>query len=194
MSSEKISVATQFNDHAQSSDKVLITGATGGVGVFLVQKLAGFKVVAAVSSKSRTEEILRSLRASEVIEYTDLHAAHGGDFTSIVDTIGGTVLEGCWSLVEDGRIVSIESASWNFVKEHRERGIAAGKDRVTALFFIVEPTQDDLSTISALIDQERLRVYSGITFLLASVRYAYDICHGRSNLAGRVRGKVVFTM
>jgi alcohol dehydrogenase len=58
------------NGHVAAGEKVLILGASGGVGVCCVQlaKLAGATVVAATSSEEKAAR-LRALGADEIIDY-----------------------------------------------------------------------------------------------------------------------------
>lgn len=78
--------------------KVLVTGASGGVGCFSVAILAreGFKVTA-VSGKESARELLAALGASEVIGRAEAIDTSGrlilkGKWAGVVDTVGGEVL------------------------------------------------------------------------------------------------------
>lgn len=80
------------------SGEILVTGATGGVGIFAVQILAnlGFQVVAS-SGKPEKFAWLQQLGATEVIsrsETVDGSSAEllKGRWAGIVDTVGGTTL------------------------------------------------------------------------------------------------------
>jgi NADPH:quinone reductase len=80
--------------------RVLVTGASGGVGRFAIQlaKLAG----ADVTGLARRTEGLRELGADDVVgELT----AEGGEFDVILDGIGGTVLGTCMQRVAPGGTV-----------------------------------------------------------------------------------------
>jgi putative YhdH/YhfP family quinone oxidoreductase len=77
---------------------VLITGATGGVGIFSVWMLAhdGYRVVAA-TGKTGEKPLLTQLGAAEVIgrdELTDTsgRALLSGRWAAAVDTVGGSIL------------------------------------------------------------------------------------------------------
>ena len=65
--------------------RVLITGATGGVGRIAVQlaHASGAHTTALVRDAAATQALLRSLGARDVVEQTD------GDFDMILDTAGG---------------------------------------------------------------------------------------------------------
>ena len=65
--------------------RVLITGATGGVGRFAVQlaRAGGAHVSALVRDAAASGELLRGLGAREVVERID------GEFDAIIDGVGG---------------------------------------------------------------------------------------------------------
>lgn len=90
-----------LQDHGlqPASGKVVVTGATGGVGSIAVTLLArqGFQVVA-VSGKPDAESWLRELGAAEVLPREQLAAAarplESETWAGAVDTVGGAVLAG----------------------------------------------------------------------------------------------------
>lgn len=78
--------------------KVLVTGASGGVGCFSVAILAreGFKVTA-VSGKESARELLTNLGATEIIGREQATDTSGkmilkGRWAGVVDTVGGEIL------------------------------------------------------------------------------------------------------
>lgn len=175
----------------QKSGTLLVTGAAGGVGIYLVQlaKLAGLHIVAASSSNSRNGELLERLGADQVVEYDDL-AKHHRRYQTIIDTVGGNVLKTCWSLVsEKGTIVSIDSASFNFVQEHRELGLAHGSENVKAVFFIVSPSKKDLEQLSIALELGLLEPFVACAMPLVDARSAYE----RTSSTHIGRGKMILT-
>lgn len=174
-----------------SNGQILVTGAAGGVGLYIVQlaKLTGLHVVAATSSNSRNKAILERLGVDEIVEYSDL-AEHVRRYQTIIDTVGGKVLENCWSLVsETGTIVSIDSASYDFVQQHRKLDLARGAEKVKAIFFIVSPSSNDLKQLSAALEAGLLEPFVASVVPLAEAASAYENT-GRGVLG---RGKVVLT-
>lgn len=176
-------------DGCQRKKRVLVTGAAGGVGICLVQLAAwaGVHVVAASSSDQRNGDFLRGLGAHEVVEYGAL--SEGEVFDVVVDCVGGGLLERCWGFVRDGGVlISVDSASFDFVEEHRKRGIS--REGVQALFFIVEGSAEALSVLADLVDRGVLRPSVAASFTFERVREAYDYANGRFE----GRGKVVLTI
>ena len=164
---------------------VLITGAAGAVGIYLVQLAvaAGVRVVAATSSNARNEQFLRSLGADEVVEYDMLESYHGM-FDIIIDTVGGEVLEKCWEYISDtGVLVSVDSASFNFVEEHEKR--SSRKSGVRALFFIVNGSTEALHYLAELADTGAIQSFVVDSLPLAKAREAYDIANGRYSGRGK---------
>ncbi|KAK9371515.1 uncharacterized protein V1513DRAFT_386677 [Lipomyces chichibuensis] len=182
----------KFSQEGRSKEKILITGASGAVGTFLVQfaALAGLHVVAASTSNDRNREFLLSLGAMEVFEYDELEGMHG-EYDVIIDTVGSTTLERCWSFVKDeGTLITIDSLSFDFVEKHRQQSFATGKDQVKAIFFIVEPSGGQLEPIAIALDLELLKVFVAQTLPMSEASKAYQLANERSPR----RGKIVLTI
>ncbi|KIW66302.1 hypothetical protein PV04_08499 [Phialophora macrospora] len=169
--------------------RLLVNGGAGSVGIYAVQlaSLAGLYVVAATSSRIRDEEFLKRLGADEVVEYGDLIKC-SWKYEAIIDTVGGKGLETCWSLVATcGTLISIDSASYDFVRRHRDSGLASGKDAVKALFFIVQPSRTGLEQMAKALDSGLLKSFVARVMPLADARQAYEY----SSNAPTKRGKIV---
>lgn len=183
------SVDASLKSKARSShnkQKILITGAAGAVGIYLVQlaSAAGLHVVAATSCNARNQDFLRSLGADGTIEYALLDG-HQPDFDIIIDAVGGDVLARCWACVKgDGTLVSVDSASYDFVKEHERRGIR--RAGVRALFFIVTGSSETLHYLAELAERGILGSRVVQTYPFDRVREAYEHANGRYTGRGKV--------
>ncbi|KAL4921322.1 hypothetical protein BDW62DRAFT_127576 [Aspergillus aurantiobrunneus] len=168
---------------------LLVTGAAGAVGVHVVQlaKLSGMHITAATGSNDRNRQFLRDLGAHETIEYAALKTgSHGDRYDVVIDTVGGQILVDVWGCVRGGgRLISVDSSSFNFVEEHAERRIR--RDDVEALFFIVKGDRASLDALARFAGLGMLRVFVLDVYPLEKAREAYDRANGR--LAGR--GKIV---
>ena len=156
----------------EAGQRVLVHGATGGVGQFATQlaRSRGAHVVASASPHSF--DAARALGADEVVDGRgDLDGI--GSFDLVFDTVGGTMLErGSSLLAPSGRFVSV-----------------ADEPKGDGLFFIVEPNGDQLAEIARLLDAGELQVAIDSTFPLSEAPAAFE----RSMAAGK-HGKVVFTV
>ena len=83
-----------LRDHAsvRSGQKVLIIGASGGVGTYAVQLAKAYEAeVSGVCSTTKLE-LVRSIGADHVIDYTHDDFADGGQRYDVIVDIGGTRL------------------------------------------------------------------------------------------------------
>jgi NADPH:quinone reductase len=89
--------------------RVLVTGASGGVGRFAIQlaRLAGAEVVALASSDAQREGLLETGASEVVTELTQLSAPVYG----VLENVGGAVLVEAWNhLTPGGILVSVGGA------------------------------------------------------------------------------------
>jgi NADPH:quinone reductase-like Zn-dependent oxidoreductase len=164
--------------HLRAGDRLLIHGAAGAVGVFAVQlgRLRGAEVIATASGRNR--EFVSQLGATQVIDYqTEAFEQAVCDVDVVFDAVGGDTVQRSWSVLKPGgRLVTIAADS------------EGTKDqRVKDAFFVVEPKQQQLEEIAALLSTDKLRVFVDAQVLLADAPAAY---------AGKVKrphgyGKVV---
>ncbi|APR88570.1 alcohol dehydrogenase, zinc-binding protein [Minicystis rosea] len=135
--------------------RVLVTGASGGVGRFAVQLAhrAGAHVVAAVGSAARAEG-LRALGADEVV--SDLADVKEPVF-GVLENVGGAQLARALGLVERGGSVqsigmaSREPSTIDFELERRR----AGQRRIE-VFAVGERFGADLAYLVSLLEREEL--------------------------------------
>ncbi|KAI1328521.1 quinone reductase [Xylariaceae sp. FL0255] len=165
--------------------RVLITGAAGGIGMFLVQfaVLAGHHVVAASSSNERNESFLRSIGAHEVVEYKDFSTLDKVDI--VVDSAGHQVLAGCWNIVKPGgTLLSFDACSWGYREAAKEQGIS--RDDIRALYMIAEPSRESMARITEHVAKGNIKGHVSKVVPLDDVREAYESAHTRTFAHGRI--------
>jgi NADPH:quinone reductase-like Zn-dependent oxidoreductase len=101
-----------LHEHAQlqKGQKLLVTGAAGGTGIFAVQiaKMIGVHVIGTASSE-RSFELLRELEIDEIIDYKKSKLDNAVSNVDVVlDTVGGEALEqGLRALKKNGLCINI---------------------------------------------------------------------------------------
>ena len=165
--------------HLRSGQKVLIHGASGGVGGFAVQfaKAAGAYVYATASGDG--EKDVRDFGADEVIDYkTQKFEDIAKDVDLVFDLIGGETQERSFAVLKTG------GALISTVQEpDKDKAAAKG---LTAERYMAEPNADHLKRIGELIDSGKVKVVVAETFPLGEAAAAH-----RSLEKDHPRGKVV---
>lgn len=172
----------------KGAKQVLITGASGGVGMYMVQfaVAAGHNVTAATSSKERNGAFLKSIGAHEVVEYGEFGAVKD-KFDFVVDSVGFEVLESCWGVVKpDGTLVSFDAQSWGYIDDHKSKGISKGKEGVNAKYMIAEPSRVSMARISEHVEKRNMKGLVLKTVSIDDVREAYEAVHSRGIGPGKV--------
>ncbi len=181
--------------HLRPGDRVLINGATGGVGTHAVQlaRILGASHVTGVCSTAKLD-MVRALGADDVIDYT----RH--DFTEIArgyDLLFDNVGDRPWSqtrrvLTPRGRNVTTTGPKHRWfgpialLVSRRLRSIPSHQ-RFT--WFTARVRSEDLDTLGALMGTGELSPVIERTFPLAAVPEAF------TRLAdGHARGKLVITL
>lgn len=191
--------------------RVLITGASGSVGVPTIQlaKAAGFHVTAVCSTSSRGF-VTDTLHADDVIDYSDPEFKSIPDaFTShsdthlpvdlVIDCIGSTMLQ---PILSDPSKVLKPNTGSTIITIVAPIAVIAGSPQqatlnqhaldeagVKADFFIVKPDGAELDVLGNLVKDGRLRAHvDGGVFELEDGRAAMELVESRGRRGG---GKVV---
>ena len=183
-----------LRDHGklQPGQHVLINGAGGGVGSFAVQiaKALGAHVTASTSSDN--VELVRSLGADRVVDYTREDALRSGPYDLVVDT-GGTPSIGRLrsALTPEGTLVLVAAAKGGIGVLGR---IMAGAFRGRVLkqrvrFFIASVRKEDLLELKGLIEAGKVTPAIDRTYPLAETGKALRYIE-----SGHAHGKVVITI
>jgi NADPH:quinone reductase-like Zn-dependent oxidoreductase len=187
--------AVRDKGRVQSGQSVLIIGAAGGVGSFAVQiaKALGAHVTGVCSTAQ--VDLVRSIGADEVIDYTrEDFAATGQHYDAILDIAGNrSVSHLRRALAPKGTLVIVggEGGGRWFGGIHRQLGaqllsMFVGQKLGT---FIAKQNGEDLVALKELIEAGKVTPVIGTTFPLQKVPEAI-----RSLTEGHARGKVVITI
>ena len=137
--------------------RVLITGATGGVGVFAIQlaKAAGATVTAAIRSPAR-EALVRRLGAANAAVGPDLEAARPfGPYDLILESVGGATLGTALTMLAAGGTCVVFGASDTPITTFDASRFRAGGTSLYGLFLGYElrhaPAAADLRDLAERI-------------------------------------------
>jgi NADPH:quinone reductase-like Zn-dependent oxidoreductase len=187
--------ALRVHGKVQPGHRVLIIGASGGVGTFAVQlaKHLGATVTGVCSSNN--VELVRSLGADHVIDYTSEDITKTTGRYDVIIQVAGThrATQLRRVLSPGGTLVQLSGDSPNrwFGPLGRIIGgrLLSMVVRQTVTSFTVEPNRDDLDLLASLIDRGTLRTVLDRTYLLNEVPAALEHVE-----TGRTRGKVAITV
>ena len=138
--------------------RVLVTGASGGVGRFAIQlaHLGGADVTALVSSSSARTAGLRQLGANEVVSEV---AQLRGRFDLILESVGGDTLGRLVTMVDpQGTLVMFGNSSNDLTTFNARDIYIDARIRIQGfeLFFGSDPFGRDLSYLVKLVDERKL--------------------------------------
>ena len=181
----------------QSGQKVLINGASGGVGTFAVQiaKSLGADVTGVCST--RNVDLVRSLGADRVIDYTKEDFTKTGQrYDVILDNVGNQpLLSFRRALIPKGKYVMIGGGGPN------DQGLIGPLFRpIKAMLlspfmsqemgmFIADTNQKDLAVLADLMQSGKVKPVIDRTYKLSEVPAAIAYLE-----QGHARGKVVITV
>jgi NADPH:quinone reductase-like Zn-dependent oxidoreductase len=173
-----------LNSHGSldSSQRVLINGGSGGVGTFAVQIAKAFGPALTVVTSTQNVDMVRSLGADEVIDYTTSDFARGGErYDLILDTVGNrSVADLRGSLTEGGKVAITGFTDMRHLLSTSFRG---GK---TITQVSAHVNSEDLGELVRLIEAGRVRPVIDRTVPFVEVPEAITYVE-----RGHARGKVV---
>ena len=139
----------------QGGQRVLVNGASGGVGHYSVQiaRHLGAHVTGVCST--RNFDMVRSLGADEVIDYHDTDVTALPDrYDLIYDTVNAHSAEAWANILVDGGIVMAPNPIMGNPVFRAARALRGGPDARSVL---AHPSQDDLATLAGWVDQGAIR-------------------------------------
>jgi NADPH:quinone reductase-like Zn-dependent oxidoreductase len=187
--------AIRDHGNVQAGQKVLVNGASGGIGTFAVQiaKSLGADVTGVCSTGNL--DMVRSLGADRVIDYTrEDFTRMGQRYDFILDNVGNRSLPDLRrALTPTGMLVPNGGGFDNrwFASAGRLIGAMVSFRFVTQRLgrFIVSPKLEDLVVLREFIEAGQVTPVIDRTYLLSETAQAIDHVGG-----GHARGKVVITL
>ena len=181
----------------QAGQKVLINGASGGVGTFAVQIAKSYGAEVTGVCSTRNVELVQSLGADHVIDYTKDDFTKGAErYDVVIDNVANHSLSECRKvLTPNGIYVMIGGGGAN------EQGFLGAMGNVLKAglysrfvkqkmgFMMAQPSTNDLTLLAGMVESGKLKAVIDRTYKLEqtaeAVRYVEE---------GHARGKVIITV
>jgi NADPH:quinone reductase-like Zn-dependent oxidoreductase len=183
--------ALRDNGKLQAGQKVLINGASGGVGTFAVQIAKSFGAEVTAVCSTRNIAMVKSIGADHVFDYKKENYTESGEhYDLIIDMVSNHSLTANRGVLNPGgRYVIVGGGTGNWV------GFMAGPLKALILsafvdeefgMMLAETNHDDLSALGELMEKGELTPVIDRRFSLSEVPDAI-----RYSEEGHARGKIV---
>src|SRR5213083_2711045 len=183
--------------HIQAGQKVLINGASGGVGTFAFQIAKAFGAEVTGVCSTHNVDLVKSLGADHVIDYTKEDFTKSAErYDVMLDNVGNRTLSECKSvLTPKGKYVLIGGGGAS------EQGLLGGLGKALwAMLFskfvnqqmgmmMADPSQKDLTILADMMQSGKLKPVIDRTYKLAEVPQAIQYLE-----QGHARGKVIIAV
>jgi NADPH:quinone reductase-like Zn-dependent oxidoreductase len=187
--------ALRDHGHLQAGQKILINGASGGIGTFAVQIAKWLAADVTGVCSTRNTDLVRSIGADHVIDYTRNDFTQNGQrYEFILDNVGNH------SLSELRRVLTPNGTLVPNTGGFDNRWFASGGRVMSALVvsrfvsqslrpFVMSPKHEDLVVLKNLIQAGTVTPVIDRTYPLSEIAQAIGYVAG-----GHARGKVVVTI
>jgi NADPH:quinone reductase-like Zn-dependent oxidoreductase len=189
--------AVRDKGKVEPGQKILINGASGGVGTFAVQIAKSFGADVTGVCSTRNIELVQSLGADHVIDYTKDDFTKGPErYDVLIDNVGNRSLSECRSALKpNGIYVLVGGGGAN------EQGVLGGLGKaleaaVYAKFvkqkmgmMMADSNQKDLTLLADMVQSGKMKPVIDKTYQLADVPEAIRYLE-----EGHARGKVIITV
>jgi NADPH:quinone reductase-like Zn-dependent oxidoreductase len=183
--------------HLQAGQKVLINGASGGVGTFAVQIAKALEAEVTAVCSTRNVDIARSLGADRVVDYTREDFIQTDErYDQFFDVAGSRSWSKCRRVMKpDATLVVVGMGGVHRRMlgplMHLARLIVAGRLRGSqkSAFFVAKLTNENMNTMRELLERGKVRTVVDKTFPLENAADAF-----RYLGEGHAQGKIVVTV
>ncbi|MEM7131634.1 MAG: NAD(P)-dependent alcohol dehydrogenase [Chloroflexota bacterium] len=177
----------------QSGQRVLINGASGGVGTFALQLAKYFGAEVTGVCSTRNLEMVRAIGADHVIDYTQEDFTKSGRrYDLIYDAVGNrSVSEYANALNPQGRCVVVGMTTlWRLFHVLTVGAwVSRRSDKTIGFMGFAQANKDDLNYIRGLLESGEIRPTIDRSYRLAECAEAIRYLE-----TGRARGKVVISI
>ena len=181
----------------KAGQKVLVNGASGGVGTFAVQIAKSYGAEVTAVTSTRNQDLVRKIGADRSIDYTQQDFTKTGEkYDVIIDTIGNhSVRDIRHSLTPDGRCVSIGFGGMAGFFGHIIVGsLSSAVSSKKVGFFVAKSNSKDLEYLKDLIEQGKVKPVVDRVYKMKEIADAVRYVEGPNHRPGHARGKVVVTI
>lgn len=181
--------------HIQPGQKVLINGAAGGVGTFAVQIAKSFGADVTGVCSTRNVEMVRSIGANQVVDYTHEDFTQSGRrYDIILDAVGNHSLSACRRVLNaKGILVMAGGTAGRWMIGPLTHGVTAGVvSRFTSqnmVGILAKPNKGDLTILGELMATGKVTPVIDRRYSLREVPEAIRYLE-----AGHAQGKVVISL
>src|SRR6266513_1136521 len=183
--------------HVQPGQKVLINGASGGVGTFAVQIAKSFGADVTGVCSTRNLDMVRSLGADHVIDYTKEDFMKSNErYDVILDNVGTQPLSGFRRVLKpNGILVMVGGGGPNdgkwigpMARPIKAMLVSPFTSQKMGMM-LAEPNQKDLNLVAEMMESGKVKPVIDRTYPLSQIREAMAYLE-----QGHARGKVIITV
>jgi NADPH:quinone reductase-like Zn-dependent oxidoreductase len=177
--------------HIQSGQKVLIVGASGGIGTFAVQIAKSYGTLVTAVCSTRNMDMVRSIGADRVIDYTKEDFAENGEqYDLILATAGYRSIYDYKRALSPKGIYAMTGGSMKQIMQANILGPSVSEATGKKLVALSQkPSQDDLAFMNELIEAGKVKPVIDRRYPLSDVAKALQYYE-----EGHAQGKIVITM
>ncbi|MDF0596986.1 NAD(P)-dependent alcohol dehydrogenase [Psychromarinibacter halotolerans] len=152
--------------HVQRGDRVLIAGATGGVGAYAVQIATAMGAEVTALARSDLHALVRDLGAARAIDYRDTDVTRGSDrFDVVLDTAGVLTWRGVRRILSpNGRFAPLEFGLRDVL-----RGLFTKRVRVG----VTSETRESMAQLADMLADGSVRAVIDSRFALEQIADAH---------------------
>ena len=180
----------RFKGPIKPNQNVLINGASGGVGTFAVQIATSFGAKVTGVCSTRNVEMVRSIGADDVIDYTKKDFTTGErKYDFILDAVGNrSVGDYRRALTKDGHCVIAGFTTLGRLFQHMMWGALSSSKtgKSVGLMGTAQPNKKDFTVLKELLESNKIQPVIDRTYPLNETAEAIRYLE-----TGHARGKVV---